>query len=289
MSFEKILQIDDLTLYHALKELQILSEEELDRAILLCQEKNRNLATLLVDLGKIHSQEVPQILDHIQNPDNIKKSPSFQTLTHNPLALIGKNLGKYEVLRLIAQGGMGLVYEGLDPVLERRVALKILSPILSRDPEYRHRFLREARLLAKIHHPHVVGIYDFGETDSNLFIAFQFVEGRSLEEITREEKIPLPTLLKYIRQIAEGLQEAHNHGIIHRDVKPANILINPNGQAVLTDFGIAHVDDSDLTSSGKNLGTPLYMAPETLEGKPVDARSDIYSLGVTLYYGLTGV
>lgn len=293
MNKEKILSIDDLTLYHALLELDLIEEEKLDQLIQLQQKySDKKLGEFLFDQDCIKEEWVERIVEHTKNTSRLEGSGSGirgeLPLVEDPTRLVGRKIGKYEIVRLLARGGMGFVYEGIDSILERRVAIKLLAPALSKNMEYRQRFIREAKLLAKIDHPHVVGVYDFGEAESTLFLASQYVEGKTLEEIAQTQKLGWEETFRYLRDVIAGLSEAHKLGMVHRDIKPANVLVDASGRGILTDFGIAYVDQSDLTQSGKSLGTPLYMAPEILEGKAVDIRCDIYSLGVSAYFLLSG-
>ena len=186
---------------------------------------------------------------------------------------------------------MGTVYRGFDAALGRHVALKVLSPVLARDPEARERFLREARAAAGLSHPNVVQVYQIGEHDGLPYIAMEHVEGSSLEDLLQNRgTIPCVEALAYAAQVVDGLEAAWKKGIVHRDIKPANILIHPDGYAKIVDFGLSKVYGSDqsITQSGMVMGTPRYMSPEQGEGRPLDFRADIYSLGATLHHTLAG-
>jgi len=200
-------------------------------------------------------------------------------------------MGPYEIRREIGSGGMGVVYEGWDARLNRRVAVKTLWPALAQRPEARERFLREARAAASISHPNVTQIYDIGEEDGQVYFAMEFLEARSLQEILEEQgRLPADRAIDIARQTAKGLKAAAEAGIIHRDVKPSNLVFNNDGVLKVTDFGLAkHVlADTNLTLDGQTIGTPKYVSPEQASGGHVDARSDIYSLGATLYEMVTG-
>src|SRR5690348_10601301 len=158
---------------------------------------------------------------------------------------------------------MGVVYRALDPVLKRRVAIKVMSEAFAQNDDLRERFLREAQAAGSLQHPNVVTVYDFGEVDGHLYIAMEYVEGEDLEDILRS-KIPLPleAKLELIIGVLQGLAFAHKRGVIHRDIKPANIRVDQEGKARIMDFGVAHLASSDMTRTGTMLGTPSYMAPE---------------------------
>lgn len=200
-------------------------------------------------------------------------------------------IDKYQITREIGRGGMGIVYEALDTELDRVVALKMMSPLLSNDEEFRKRFRKEAKALAKLTDPNIVQIYDLKDTEQGLLIVMEYVEGMTLAEKIREEgPIELSQALLFIRQLIAALDHAHSSMVIHRDIKPRNILIAKDNLIKMTDFGLAKIRlDADTTVSSATGGTLFYMSPEQVEGsKPVDHRSDIYSLGVTCYEILAG-
>ena len=198
---------------------------------------------------------------------------------------------RYELQDLLGVGGMASVFRAHDRVLERTVALKVLAERYSNDPEYVERFRREAQAIARLSHPNIVTIIDRGETDGCQYIVFEHVRGPNLKEVLREQRrLPIRRALEVAHQAARGLAFAHEHGVVHRDVKPQNILLDEDGDAKVTDFGIARSAalDDGLTQSGVVLGTSDYIAPEQATGARVDARSDQYSLGVLLFELLTG-
>jgi len=179
-----------------------------------------------------------------------------------------------------------MVYRAIDPLIEREVAIKTLNPALPPEAldEVRERFLREAKSAGRLNHPNVVTIYDVGEQEGIAYIAMEFLEGRSLQQISKAgERLPHERVADLIAQIADGLDHARGYSIVHRDVKPANVMVSPSGRAKLTDFGVAHLQSSTMTQTGMALGSPKYMSPEQVLGQPVDPRSDIFSLGVVLY------
>src|SRR5437763_10924412 len=200
-------------------------------------------------------------------------------------------LGPYQVQGVVGRGGMGVVLKALDPGLHRVVAIKVLAPQWAASAHARRRFTREARAAAAVSHDHVVTIHAVEETRGLPYLVMQYVPGISLEEkIERDGPLPVQEVLRIGMQAAAGLAAAHAQGLIHRDVKPANILLENGVERVkLTDFGLARaVDDASLTQSGVIAGTPQYMAPEQARGEPLDARSDLFSLGSVLYALCTG-
>jgi eukaryotic-like serine/threonine-protein kinase len=199
--------------------------------------------------------------------------------------------GRYEVEELVGTGGMSSVYRARDTVLGRHVALKILHEHFSTDDQYVERFRREARAIARLNHPNIVTVIDRGEFEGRQFIVFEHVSGENLKELVRREgPLPVQQALALTHQVARGLAFAHEHGIVHRDVKPQNVLLDEEGSPKVTDFGIARsLDPQDgLTQTGTLLGTSDYIAPEQASGHRVDERSDQYALGVLLYELLTG-
>ena len=206
------------------------------------------------------------------------------------LNLIGQTLGKYHILEEIGRGGMGVVYKAHDTVLDRLVAIKVLAPHLTWDQEFVQRFLREARSAARIEHPHIVTIYDVAQAQGHHFIAMKYLEGRSLAEIIRREgPLPPERAAHLLAQIAQALDYAHARNLIHRDVKPGNVIVSPQDHATLTDFGVARsLEGTRLTQSGVMVGTPAYMSPEQVKGQPVGPTTDVYALGVVAYEMLGG-
>ncbi|MFT6898751.1 MAG: serine/threonine protein kinase [Paraglaciecola sp.] len=205
---------------------------------------------------------------------------------------IPKNIGKYVIECVLGSGAMGIVYQARDTKIERTVAIKILHPYL-RDGESGEdlelRFLQEAKAAARCQHPNIVTIYDFG-SDSSPYIVMEKVVGIELKaHIKSASVISFGTAIDITGQVLAALGHAHDKGIIHRDIKPANIILLENGQVKVSDFGVARLDTSDLTSTGFMVGTPNYMSPEGLQGMPVDLRGDLYSVGVVLFELISGV
>src|SRR5579875_1026580 len=198
--------------------------------------------------------------------------------------------GRYRLEARIGAGGMSTVYRAFDETLERRVAIKLLNREVSSDSDELERFRREARAVAQLSHPHIVGVIDAGEDDSRPYIVFEYIEGETLKErIRRLGPLPIPEAVAYAIEIARALGAAHARHIVHRDVKPQNVLIDHDGSAKVTDFGIARTLEEDgLTADGRVLGTTDYVSPEQALGQAVTGRSDLYSLGIVLYEMLTG-
>jgi serine/threonine protein kinase len=205
-------------------------------------------------------------------------------------SLIGQTIGNYQIVSEIGRGGMAIVYKAFQTSLNRYVAIKVLPPYFQHTAEFLDRFKREALAAAQMQHPNIVQIYETGEWNGYHYIVMEYVDGESLHTLMQKRgALDLTTTFNLIAQIGSALDYAHAQGIVHRDVKPSNILVDQRGRALLTDFGIAKaVESTRLTHTGTSLGTPEYMAPEQAEGEPVDARTDLYSLGVILYQMLTG-
>jgi serine/threonine-protein kinase len=200
--------------------------------------------------------------------------------------MIGKVLGRYRIVEELGQGGMAIVYKGIDGILDREVAVKVLHPHLSRQEEAKIRFQREAKSIAKLKHPNILEIYDFSGVDSpETYIVTEFVSGKSLRDFIDERPFKLPEIgCKITSRVADALAHAHDAGIIHRDIKPENVMVRNDGIIKLMDFGIAHVLNTEhLTTTGVIIGSPAHMSPEQIEGKNIDFRTDIFSLGTLLY------
>lgn len=201
------------------------------------------------------------------------------------------NIGRYEVLDEIGRGAMGTVYRARDPLIERTVAIKTIAiaQLQQEGTDAESRFLREAQSAGRLSHANIVTIYDVGEVDGLAYIAMEYLSGATLRDLMNKGPMPLDLALDTATQMAEALAFAHEHGVIHRDIKPANVVVTgQNGRIKLTDFGIAHLANSDRTHAGQMLGSPRYMSPEQAMGREVDGRSDIFSLGAMLYEMLTG-
>ena len=205
--------------------------------------------------------------------------------------LVGMRLnGRYRLDAQIGAGGMSTVYKAFDTTLERPVAVKLMHREIASDSDQLERFRREARSVAQLSHPHIVGVIDAGEEDGRPYIVFEYVEGETLKDrIRRMGRLPIDEAIAYAIEIARALEAAHQRGIVHRDIKPQNVLVDEEGSAKVTDFGIARTLDEDgLTADGRVLGTTDYVSPEQALGHDVDGQSDLYSLGIVLFEMLTG-
>jgi eukaryotic-like serine/threonine-protein kinase len=205
--------------------------------------------------------------------------------------VVGETIGeRYEIEELVGHGGMSSVYKARDSLLERHVALKILHEQYSADEDFVERFKREARSVAQLQHPNIVTVIDRGQENGRQFIVFEYIDGENLKEhVVRKGRLDVREALEIALEVARGLAFAHDQGLVHRDVKPQNILLNGDGRAKVTDFGIARsVDVDGMTQTGTVLGTSNYIAPEQASGQRVDAHSDVYALGVVLYELLAG-
>ncbi len=201
-----------------------------------------------------------------------------------------ERIGKYGIVSVIGEGGMGTVYKARDPVLDRLVALKTIFPEMLAERGMRERFLREARSAARLQHLNIVTVYEFGDVEGMPFIAMELLEGENLGDAVERGRLPdVASRLAVVAQLCDGLAFAHQHGVVHRDVKPSNVTILPDGTVKIVDFGVAWLEGSTVaTRTGHLLGTPSYMAPEQFEGRAVDHRVDIWAVGVILYELVTG-
>ncbi len=205
--------------------------------------------------------------------------------------VVGEQVGAYRIVEQRGQGGMSTVYRAYHAALDRYVALKVLHPMFKGDREFLARFQREARIVARLEHPNIVAIYDFSEHEGTPYLVMRFVEGRTLKALLGEQHpLPLPRVLEILRPVCDALEYAHGQGVLHRDVKPSNILIEDDGKVFVTDFGLAKmVQSGDATiSQDRVIGTPQYISPEQAKGETVDRHTDLYSLGVVLYEMVTG-
>jgi hypothetical protein len=232
-----------------------------------------------------------------------ESTPPKKSTTTGPYAVAGEipsaaELGQYfpqlEILGLLGQGGMGAVYKARQVKLDRLVALKVLPPFAGQDPAFAERFMREARALARVSHPQIVAVHDFGEAGGMFYFLMEYVDGLNLRQLMQSGRVPPEQALPIVGQICDALQFAHEEGIVHRDIKPENILLDQKGRIKIADFGLAKIVEPapgklTLTGSRQMMGTPHYMAPEQIERpQTVDQRADIYSVGVVIYEMLTG-
>lgn len=202
------------------------------------------------------------------------------------------NFGRYRIVKEVGRGAMGVVYQAEDPNLDLLVALKVLRQDRLANEAFVRRFLSEAKALGRLDHPNIVRVFNVDRDGDTVYIAMEFIEGESLAVLMKQQAFPPPALAEFGATVAEALDSAHRCGIVHRDVKPSNILLKSDGRFKITDFGIAHIEDSsapEQTQAGEILGTPAYMSPEQVLSRPVDGRSDLFSLGIILYELATGV
>jgi serine/threonine-protein kinase len=207
-----------------------------------------------------------------------------------------KKLGRYEIKGVLGKGAMGLVYDGVDPQLNRRVAIKtIITKNLDEATakHYTMRFKKEVRAVAKVNHPNIVQVYDFGSEGDLAFIVMEYIQGRELKDaLDKKERFDLRAMFQMMAQLLGALDQAHAAGVIHRDIKPANVMLDAKGNVKLADFGVARMEDPDAggekTRVGMVIGTPAYMSPEQTQGQPIDHRTDIFSAGILFYQILTG-
>src|SRR5512143_3426456 len=204
----------------------------------------------------------------------------------------GQMLGAYRIINQVGQGGMASVYKAYQPSMDRNVAIKVLPRQLAESKEFAARFQQEARIIAKLEHPHILPVFDYGESDGVAYLVMRYLDAGTLKDrMEAGRPLPLAEIDRIFTQLSDALSYAHSHGVIHRDLKPSNALIDSQGNIFLTDFGIAKLLESAsprLTQTDAIMGTPAYISPEQAQGNPVDQRSDIYSLGIILYEMVTG-
>jgi serine/threonine-protein kinase len=204
--------------------------------------------------------------------------------------LTGRQFGAYRIVAALGEGGMAAVYKAYHANMDRYVALKILPPYFAGDPKFVGRFEHEAKTVAKLQHPNILPVFDFGRADGYTYIVMPFVQTGTLADLLSQGPLLLPMMAQVVRQVASALDYAHTKGVVHRDIKPTNILLDEQGNCLLTDFGIAKMVEGTqiYTQTGAIVGTPAYMSPEQIRGETLDGRSDIYSLGIILYEMATG-
>src|SRR6185503_17712464 len=207
-----------------------------------------------------------------------------------PSEWVGRELAEYFVFERIGAGSMAEVYKALQPSMDRMVGIKILSAGLAHDPQFVARFRREVQIVASLEHPHILPVIDYGESDNTLYLVMRYVNGGTLHELIEQGPMQPSTVLRYLTEIGEAIDYAHERRVVHRDIKPRNVLLDQQGNSFIADFGLAKlIESGGITNSGlEMIGTPHYMSPEQARGHPVDGRSDLYSLGVLLFQMLTG-
>jgi DNA-binding response OmpR family regulator/predicted Ser/Thr protein kinase len=240
-----------------------------------------------LDPGETSVPQQARVLDPslpVSTPPNVPRPPPMA----RDRETVTQEIGRYRLLERIGAGAMGTVHRALDTVLHRAVALKVFS-LRASEQEYVERFRREAMASASLNHPNIATVFDYGEINGSLFIAMEHVQGTSLDALLRDEKrLPVARVINLAFQLVDALDHAHQLGIVHRDVKPANILLTTTDRVKLVDFGVAHIVGSDLTGAGLMLGSPSYMSPESAGGKVVDYRADQFSLATVMYEAVTG-
>jgi len=202
-------------------------------------------------------------------------------------------LGRYELRRVLGRGAMGVVYEGLDPSLSRQVAVKTILKSVALDDEteraYAERFVKEAKAVARLNHPNIVQVYDFGVENEVAYLVMEFIQGRELRSFFEaKESFEPAESVRIMGELLDALEFAHEAGVIHRDIKPANVMLDAQRRVKLADFGVARIQDSERSAAGTMVGTPAFMSPEQISGGKIDRRTDLFSAGVVLYQLLTG-
>src|SRR5215472_7740829 len=197
-------------------------------------------------------------------------------------------IGKYDIIEVIGRGGMGIVYKGRDPHLDRLVAIKMMTGSFADNPDLLKRFFREAQSTASLQHPNIVTVYELGDHSGNPYLVMEYLDGESLDSvISTRRQLSNVEKIDVMIEVCRGLSYAHHRGIVHRDIKPANIMVCQGGGVKIVDFGIAHFGDKNVTRTGQIVGSISYMSPEQVNGRTVDARTDIFSTGIVLYQLLT--
>ncbi|NUM49128.1 MAG: serine/threonine protein kinase [Anaerolineales bacterium] len=202
----------------------------------------------------------------------------------------GQEIGPYRIIEQVGKGGMATVYKAHHAAMDRFVAIKILPFQFAQDKEFNDRFRREVRVIAKLEHPRILPVYDSGDFQGTPYLVMRYLDAGTLKERIEAGKLTLDEIDRIFTQLADALAYAHSHDIVHRDIKPSNVMLTRQGDVFLTDFGIAKLvgEHTQFTASGAITGTPAYMSPEQAEGRPIDARADIYALGIVLYEMVTG-
>ncbi len=258
---------------------------------LLAEEPSRR-AMLLEDScagDETLRREVESMLAHDEQTGRRLELPALEMRPESVPERIGRTISHYRILQKIGEGGMGLVYKAEDTKLHRTVALKFLRPEALESEALKARFLHEAEAAAALDHPNICTVYEIDEADGETFLAMAYIEGESLSRKAGKRPLPMAEVLDLAIQTAEGLHAAHKKGIVHRDIKSGNIMVDLEGRAKILDFGLAHLaGHTKITKTGASLGTPAYMSPEQVKGEATDHRTDIWSLGVVLYEMITG-
>ena len=260
-----------------------------DAQVKLLKERLENVETLICRLDSEINTRLERSFSMIKMASG-SGSPGVSRMPTTFMSVSSALEDRYQVLKELGRGGMGIVLQAYDKQLKEQVAIKILSPVLSTDPDALERLKREVTSARRVTHPNVIRIHDISELNDLHFISMEFFEGMSLKDYIKQRgPVSLMPALNIASQICDGLEAAHRKGVIHRDLKSQNIIIGPSLQIKIIDFGLAHSENLEgLTATGLIMGTPEYMAPEQVAGKSVDERADIYSLGIILYEMFTG-
>lgn len=253
------------------------------------EDRMANLEALICRLDSEINQQIERSLSRV----HMTTAPDQVGVSHMPTAFMNVASvleSRYQVLKELGRGGMGIVFQAYDKQLKEQVAIKILSPMLSNDPDALERLKREVSAARRITHPGVIRIHDIAETGGLNYVSMEFFQGSSLKDYVRQQGALSPrTAFLIASQVCDALEAAHRHGVIHRDLKSQNVLINSHNQVKIIDFGLARTEYLEgMTATGLIMGSPEYMAPEQVAGKRVDERADIYSLGIILYELFTG-
>ncbi|BBM88061.1 serine/threonine-protein kinase [Candidatus Uabimicrobium amorphum] len=291
--------MNDIANYNAqiaqiLHQQQALQENTIQQALSYCNAQKLNLAQVLIQRKVLPAQYVAQVIKMIHTRQGLNETHanSTSTVQEEPSKSIVKTIGKYEIISELGRGGMGVVYKVKQPGINRVLVLKTLLSNISSDPVSVKRFHKEAQMISALQHPNIIPIYDFGEENGFPYFVMQFIEGIDFQELIDKNTCERDELLQILIKVANALDHAHKNGIVHRDVKPANVFLDKNNNPYLADFGLAKMSDksSSLTQSGAIIGTPFYLSPEQVRGhrKNIDHRSDVYALGIILYKLITG-
>lgn len=290
--------MNDIVSYNAqiaqiLYQQQALQTSTIQQALSYCNAQQLNLAQVLIQRNVLPAQYIAQIIKMVHTGQGLNETQASNTNNVQPPSnSVVKTIGKYEIVSELGRGGMGVVYKVKQPGINRVLVLKTLLSNISSDPVSVKRFHKEAQMISTLQHPNIIPIYDFGEENGFPYFVMQFIEGIDFQELIDKNTCERDELLQILVKVAQALDHAHKKGIVHRDVKPANVFLDKDNNPYLADFGLAKMSDksSSLTQSGAIIGTPFYLSPEQVRGhrKNIDHRTDVYALGIILYKVITG-